>query len=161
MRRDSSILPRSSRFRKMFKAGGQVPAHTVAPASARALAMAKPYPPSSAIPATKARLPRRSMLSIHPSPNAERGSGNAEQSALFRVPPSDFRVTSKPRRHRLILRRCTHPNPLGEMLKKRPHLGLAQLVGMLAAVEHDEPLYPPDIRLLSARAVMPRPHRRP
>src|SRR5207253_1741380 len=64
-------------------------------------------------------------------------------------------------RHRLILRRCTHPNPLGEMLEKRPHLGLAQLVGMLAAVEHDEPLYPPDIRLLRARAVMPRPHRRP
>src|SRR5207245_70193 len=54
-----------------------------------------------------------------------------------------------------------HPNPLGEMLEKRPHLGLAQLVGMLAAVEHDEPLYPPDIRLLRARAVMPRPHRRP
>src|SRR6267378_3900649 len=64
MRRDSSILPRSSRFRKMFRAGGHVPAHTVAPAAARALAMAKPYPPSSATPATNARLPRRSIASI-------------------------------------------------------------------------------------------------
>src|SRR5947208_4325935 len=64
MRRDSSILPRSSRFRKMSSAGGHVPAHTVAPASASALAMAKPYPPSSATPATRARLPRRSILSI-------------------------------------------------------------------------------------------------
>src|SRR5207253_5019837 len=64
MRRDASILPRSSRFRKMFRAGGHVPVHTVAPASASALAMAKPYPPSSATPATRARLPRRSILSI-------------------------------------------------------------------------------------------------
>src|SRR2546428_11139362 len=70
-------------------------------------------------------------------------------------------VQEQQRRHRLILGRCTHPNSLGEMLEKRPHLGLAQLVGMLAAVTHDEPLDPPDIRLLSARAVMPRPHRRP
>src|SRR5438132_595658 len=64
MRRDSSILPRSSRFRKMFRAGGQVPRHTVAPASTSALAMAKPKPPSSATPATNARLPRRSIVSI-------------------------------------------------------------------------------------------------
>src|SRR5690348_13396210 len=64
MRRESSILPRSSRLRKMFRAGGQVPVQTVAPASASALAIAKPYPASSATPATRARLPRRSMLSM-------------------------------------------------------------------------------------------------
>src|SRR2546430_7597854 len=47
MRRASSIFPRSSRLRKMLRAGGHVPVHTVAPASASALAIAKPYPPSS------------------------------------------------------------------------------------------------------------------
>src|SRR5438309_1568997 len=89
-RRDWSILPRSSKFRKMFRAGGQVPAHTVAPASASALAMAKPYPASSATPATRARLPRRSMLSIHPSPtrNAEVGTRNGQGCSAFRVPTS-------------------------------------------------------------------------
>src|SRR5437667_3109575 len=76
MRRESSILARSSRFRKMFRAGGQVPAHTVAPASASALAMAKPYPPSSATPATRALFPRRSILSISPPPQC--GIRNAE-----------------------------------------------------------------------------------
>src|SRR6266704_5062670 len=79
-----------------------------------------------------------------------------------RQPPAQHGlVQEQQRRHRLILRRCTYPNPLGEMLEKRPHLGLAQLVGMPAAVKHDEPLDPPDIRLFGARAVMPRPHRRP
>src|SRR3954462_2426628 len=48
----------------MLRAGGQVATHTVAPAAARALAMAKPKPPSSATPATRARRPERSMLSI-------------------------------------------------------------------------------------------------
>src|SRR5207244_2578258 len=116
MRRDSSILPRSSRFRKMFRAGGQVPAHTVAPASASALAMAKPYPPSSATPATNARLPFRSMLSIPPPKNSERGSRNAEQAGAFR---SAFRVPTsalneKPRRHRNQLRvpdECMREDP--------------------------------------------------
>jgi hypothetical protein len=42
-----------------------------------------------------------------------------------------------------------------------PTDGGAQLVGMPAAVKHHEPPCPPDIRLLCARAVMPRPHRRP
>src|SRR5438874_422918 len=106
MRRASSIFPRSSRFKKMFNAGGQVPVQTVAPASASALAMAKPYPPSSATPATRARLPRRSMPSIHPSPNAERGRRNAEQwgalRSAFRVPTSALNEES--RRHRNQLR---------------------------------------------------------
>src|SRR2546425_131370 len=62
--RDSSIFPRRSRFSKMLSAGGQVPTQMEAPASAIALAMAKPNPPSSATPATSARLPERSMGSM-------------------------------------------------------------------------------------------------
>src|SRR2546430_7865469 len=62
--RDSSIFPRRSRFSKMLSAGGQVPTQMEAPASAIALAMAKPKPPSSATPATSARLPERSMGSM-------------------------------------------------------------------------------------------------
>src|SRR3989454_940689 len=60
---DSSILPRSSSFVKMPRAGGQVPTQIEAPASASALAIAKPKPPSSATPATNARFPARSILS--------------------------------------------------------------------------------------------------
>src|SRR5206468_9499337 len=59
----------------MLSAGGHVPVQTVAPASVSALAMAKPYPPSSAMPATRARLPRRSMLSMkssHEEPRCHR-----------------------------------------------------------------------------------------
>ena len=48
----------------MLSAGGQVATHTVAPAWIIAFAMAKPKPPSSAMPATRARLPRRSMGSM-------------------------------------------------------------------------------------------------
>src|SRR6059036_2285253 len=48
----------------MLSAGGQVPVQTVAPASASALAMANPKPPSSATPATNARFPLRSILSM-------------------------------------------------------------------------------------------------
>src|SRR3989441_9269530 len=100
MRRDSSILPRSSRFRKMFRAGDQVPAHTVAPASASALAIAKPYPPSSATPATNARFPLRSMLSIAPPPergmqNVEggiEGEGGIANDARAAIPHSAFRI---------------------------------------------------------------------
>src|SRR5216684_3243491 len=62
--RDSSIFPRRRRFSKMFSAGGQVPTQMEAPASAIALAMANPNPPSSATPATSARLPERSMGSM-------------------------------------------------------------------------------------------------
>mgnify|MGYP007123473224 CR=1 FL=1 len=47
----------------MLSAGGQVPTHTDAPASASCLAMANPKPPSSATPATNARLPVRSIVS--------------------------------------------------------------------------------------------------
>ena len=48
----------------MPSAGGQVPRQTEAPASASALAIANPKPPSSATPATKARFPVRSMVSM-------------------------------------------------------------------------------------------------
>src|SRR5262249_2409260 len=48
----------------MFSAGGHVPTHTLAPASASSLAIANPKPASSATPATRARRPARSMLSI-------------------------------------------------------------------------------------------------
>ena len=48
----------------MLYAGGHVAAKTVAPASASDLAMAKPNPPSSAIPATSARFPVRSIESM-------------------------------------------------------------------------------------------------
>ena len=50
----------------MLSAGGQVPTQIDAPASAIALAMANPNPPSSATPATSARLPWRSMGSMRP-----------------------------------------------------------------------------------------------
>src|SRR5437879_13462554 len=66
----------------MLSAGGHVPVHTVAPASASALAMANPYPPSSATPATRARLPRRSMLSIHP-PLHEKPRRHRNQLRMF------------------------------------------------------------------------------
>src|SRR5688572_29620030 len=49
---------------KMLSVGGQVPTHTLAPASASAFATANPYPPSSATPATSARRPVRSMFNI-------------------------------------------------------------------------------------------------
>src|SRR5258705_3696114 len=62
--RDPSILPRSSSLVKMPSAGGQVPTHTVALASASALEIGKPNPPSSETPATNARLPVKSILSI-------------------------------------------------------------------------------------------------
>src|SRR5688572_4435973 len=49
---------------KIPSAGGQVPRQIEAPASASALAIAKPKPPSSATPATNARFPLRSMASM-------------------------------------------------------------------------------------------------
>mmetsp|Transcript_2184 Transcript_2184/g.14501 ORF Transcript_2184/g.14501 Transcript_2184/m.14501 type:complete len:261 (+) Transcript_2184:2604-3386(+) len=58
---DSSNLPRRKDVSKMFNAGTHVPTATFAPACAMALAMAHPKPWSSATPATKTRLPRRSM----------------------------------------------------------------------------------------------------
>src|SRR6266576_5858941 len=61
---DASILPRSSSLVKMPSAGGQLPTQIAAPASASALAIAKPKPPSSATPATNARFPVKSILSL-------------------------------------------------------------------------------------------------
>src|SRR5580692_1062583 len=52
------------RLRKILSAGGQVPTQTVAPASTSAFVIANPYPPSSATPATSARRPVRSILSM-------------------------------------------------------------------------------------------------
>src|ERR1017187_8921800 len=61
---DFASLPRSSNASKIAIAGGQVPTQMLAPASASAFAMANPNPPSSATPATKARLPERSIGSM-------------------------------------------------------------------------------------------------
>ena len=63
-RATSLIFPRSSSFVKIASAGGQVPTQTLAPASARSFAIAKPKPPSSATPATNARLPLKSIFNM-------------------------------------------------------------------------------------------------
>src|SRR3989440_1959378 len=65
---ESAILPRSSSFVKIPSAGGQLPRQMLAPASASALAIARRNPPSSDTPATKARLPFRSIASMDPLP---------------------------------------------------------------------------------------------
>src|SRR6266849_5689646 len=87
--RDSSIFPRRRRFSKMFSAGGQVPTQMEAPASAIALAMANPNPPSSATPATSARLPdaRRARVTF---PAGLAGSLCGAALVLL-VPPSTLR----------------------------------------------------------------------
>src|ERR1043166_1731459 len=87
----------------MLRAGGQVPTHTVPPASARALAIAKPYPPSSATPATRARLPRRSMPSIGcPFCGTRDARCGMRGARNRRIPHPVSRIPSqeKPRRHR-------------------------------------------------------------
>src|SRR6476661_4975346 len=48
----------------MPRAGGQLPTQMLAPASANALAIANPKPPSSETPAINARLPVRSIASM-------------------------------------------------------------------------------------------------
>src|SRR5690348_5720345 len=135
MRRDSSILPRSSRFRKMLRAGGHVPAHTVAPASASALAMAKPYPPSSATPATNARFPLRSMLSICSPITRKSERGTRNRSPAFR---SAYRVSrsaldEEPRRHRNQLR--VPDQCVGEDSTQRPLLRGDRVRGARQGVE--------------------------
>ena len=90
---DSSIFPRSMRLRKMLRAGGHVPTQTVAPASASALAIAKPNPPSSATPATSARRPVRSMLSIG---GIWTGGGGGGKGA-GKTPPALGRPRGEPR----------------------------------------------------------------
>src|SRR5437870_13246726 len=177
MRRDSSILPRSSRFRKMFRAGGQVPAHTVAPASASALAMAKPYPPSSATPATNARLPRRSMLNIHPFP-PECGMWNAECGMSARVsfaerppleiPHSAFRIphcffppasNEKPRRHRNQLRvphECMREDPTQRPLLRRDRVrGAREGVEKLVIQILERPLEPIVLEVIVSEELHP------
>src|SRR3989454_5465440 len=76
-----AIWPRWRSWVKRPSVGGHVPTQTVAPASASALAIAKPNPPSSDTPATKARLPFRSIASIaDPSP-ADGRAGPGEPRA--------------------------------------------------------------------------------
>ncbi len=67
----------------MPSAGGQVPRHTVAPASARAFAMAKPNPPSSATPATNARLPVRSIENMCVGTHTSRERGGESRAPSF------------------------------------------------------------------------------
>src|SRR5439155_14232286 len=76
---ESAILPRSSSFVKIPSAGGQLPRQMLAPASASALAIAKPNPPSSDTPATKARLPFRSIASMDPLPADGRAGPRSEE----------------------------------------------------------------------------------
>src|SRR5260221_9804013 len=78
---ESLNFPRSSMVLKMFSAGGQVPAQIVAPASASALAMDQPKPPSSATPAMRARFPRRSMLSMRRASYTTQRDPNLEEVA--------------------------------------------------------------------------------
>src|SRR5882672_7558853 len=78
---DSSIFPRSRSLVKMPRAGGQLPRQMLAPASARALAMANPKPPSSETPATSARFPVRSIASMGWS--SERESRECSASSFF------------------------------------------------------------------------------
>jgi hypothetical protein len=58
----SSKEPFASPPWKIFKTGGQVPTIIVHPASARALAMAQPYPVESPTPAMNAIFPFKSTL---------------------------------------------------------------------------------------------------
>src|SRR5438093_10897092 len=78
---ESAILPRSSSLVKMPSVGGHVPTRTVAPASASGWAIGKPNPPSSDTPATKARLPCKSMVSIADRSPADGGAGPGEPRA--------------------------------------------------------------------------------
>src|SRR5688500_6196618 len=63
-----------------MSAGSHLPTHTVAPASAMALAIANPKPASSAMPATKALFPLRSIGSMAEieGGKGERGKGNRD-----------------------------------------------------------------------------------
>src|SRR5918994_1752626 len=62
----------------MPSAGGQLPRQIVAPASASDLAIAKPKPASSETPATRARLPVRSIGSMEGKYSGG-GGGNGER----------------------------------------------------------------------------------
>src|SRR3989442_4831466 len=77
---ESAILPRSSSFVTMRSAGAELQGQMLAPASASALAIAKRTPPSSDTPATKARLPFRSIASMDPLP-ADGRAGPGEPGA--------------------------------------------------------------------------------
>src|SRR3989441_2022044 len=75
-----AISRRQTSFVKMPSAGGPLPGQILPPASASALAIAKPNPPSSDTPATKARLPFRSIASMDPLP-ADGRAGPGEPGA--------------------------------------------------------------------------------
>src|SRR5687767_13351831 len=88
MASDSSSFPRRRSVWKMPSAGGHVPTQTDAPASARAFAIANPKPPSSATPATNARLPVRSIDSMG-SPLQKMRELVIDRVREARDPPSD------------------------------------------------------------------------
>src|SRR3954453_6953844 len=71
---------------KMLRAGGHVPTHTLAPASASALAIAKPKPASSATPATNARRPSRSIGSMAGSLARLGSRFTVSEGALIEMP---------------------------------------------------------------------------
>src|SRR3989454_6225899 len=77
---ESAILPPASSSVRMPSGGAQLQGQIPAPASASALAIAKPNPPSSDTPATKARLPFRSIASMDPLP-ADGRAGPGEPGA--------------------------------------------------------------------------------
>ena len=89
----------------MPSAGGQLPRQIVAPASASALAMAKPKPPSSETPATRARLPVRSIDEHVRGPRMRVLAGNCSAGSLRpqhlqRRPPEHLAAVGQPDRDR-------------------------------------------------------------
>src|SRR5258706_4504827 len=145
--RDSSIFPRRRRFSKMLSAGGQVPTQIEAPASAIALAMANPNPPSSATPATSARLPERSMGSMRAhiaraapgcksrdsSPWTRSGPRSEARRTLLRAP-----LAHRGRRRRdLLLARAPQAERLGRPGDQLDQLDVAPALLRLAVEELD------------------------
>src|SRR5580704_5599341 len=110
---DASNLPRSSMVLKMPSAGGQVATDTVAPASANAFAIANPNPPSSATPATSARLPVRSIFNMRGSSRETHGGASDATSAV-----SDYIATVRDRLMRAGVRAMLHNRALVWMLAR-------------------------------------------
>src|SRR5687767_6937973 len=101
------------RFRKMFSAGGHVATITLAPASASDFAIANPNPPSSATPATSARRPVRSILSI-----PRYGGGHGQKQGLATGEPTHRLARAEATRGRTegIIRRLNARN------RELPHM---------------------------------------
>src|SRR6059058_3297421 len=131
--RDSSIFPRRRRFSKMFSAGGQVPTQIFAPASASDLAMANPYPASSATPATRARFPVRSIGSIAPFSRAP--PQDAGESLLGSPLPD-----GGGRRRDVLVPGPSQPEQLPRDPDELHQLGIAPALLRLVVEELDRPL---------------------